>query len=65
MATILAHPTLLFSPVSIERFQRRTGLVVVPSGRVAVAIPSLFQRRMAQPAPAIRHQPDYTGPEAA
>lgn len=64
MATILAHPTLLFSPGSIELFQRRTGLVVVPAGRVAVAIPSLIQRRLAQPT-AARIQPDYTGPEAA
>lgn len=65
MATILAHPTLLFSPGSIELFQRRTGLVVVPAGRVAVAIPSLFQRRQALATGTRRIQPDYTGPEAA
>lgn len=64
MATIFAHPTLLFSPSTLAQFQRRTGLAVVPAGRVAVAIPSLIQRRMAQP-DAIRSQPDYTGPEAA
>lgn len=64
MATILAHPTLLFSPVAIDRFQTRTGLVVIPAGQVAIAIPSITHRRQAQPATA-RFQPEYTGPEAA
>lgn len=65
MATIIAHPTLLHSPVHIERFQRRTGLVVIAAGIVAVAIPSLTYRRLAQPTATPASSQDWTGPEAA
>lgn len=48
MATVYAHPTLLHSPLTLERFQRRTGLVVIAAGTVAIAIPSLAYHRAQQ-----------------